>query len=146
MDDLISRQAAIDLATGSEDIMTSTALGVISERFRKMTSAVTDNRFKIIEKYKQELIENTNIETSPEEMAALDDILFRFWQMGWLDKIEINSKDAVNRQEAINKIKEINSSTSVCVNLSECYGMKRMQELAMSEIENMPSYRKGEGE
>jgi len=111
-----------------------------------MNELYTDNRFKIIEKYKQELIENTNIETSPEEMAALDDILFRFWQMGWLDKIEINSKNAVNRQEAINKIKEINSSMSVCVNLSECYGMKRMQELAMSEIENMPSYRKGEGE
>ena len=105
-----------------------------------------DNGFKIIEKYKQELIENTNIRTSPEEMAALDDILFRFWQMGWFDKIEINSKDAVSRQEAINKIKEINSSMSVCINLDECYGMKRMQELVMSEIENMPPYRKGEGE
>ena len=43
-----------------------------------------DNRFKIIEKYKKELIESTNIEDSPEEMAVLDDILFRFWQMGWL--------------------------------------------------------------
>lgn len=46
-----------------------------------------DNRFELIEKYKQKLIEATNIETSPEEMAVIDNILFRFWQMGWLDKL-----------------------------------------------------------
>lgn len=47
-----------------------------------------DNRFELIEKYKKELIESTNIESSPEEMAVLDDVLFRFWQMGWLDRLE----------------------------------------------------------
>lgn len=43
-----------------------------------------DNRFEIIEQYKNELISATNIESSPEEMAVLDNIIFRFWQMGWL--------------------------------------------------------------
>lgn len=37
---------------------------------------------------KQKLIEATNIETSADEMAVLDSILFRFWQMGWLDKLD----------------------------------------------------------
>ena len=45
-----------------------------------------DNRFELIAKYKQQLIEATNIESSPEEMIVIDDILFRFWQMGWLGR------------------------------------------------------------
>lgn len=48
----------------------------------------TDNRFELIEKYKSKLIESTNIETDAEDMAAIDSILFRFWQMGWIDKLE----------------------------------------------------------
>ena len=50
--------------------------------------ACTDNRFELIKKYKERLIEATNIETSKDEMAVIDNILFRFWQMGWLDKLE----------------------------------------------------------
>ena len=49
-----------------------------------MNTICGDNRFEIIKAYKDKLIEYTNIEDSPEEMAALDNILFRFWQMGWL--------------------------------------------------------------
>lgn len=49
-----------------------------------MTEVCADNRFEIIADYKRRLIEETNIETKPEEMAVLDSILFRFWQMGWL--------------------------------------------------------------
>jgi hypothetical protein len=45
-----------------------------------------DNRFELIELAKSRLIEDTNIEDGPDEMAVLDDILFRCWQMGWLDK------------------------------------------------------------
>lgn len=44
----------------------------------------TDNRFEIIAAYKKKLIKGTNIESSPEEMAVIDNVLFRFWQMGWL--------------------------------------------------------------
>ena len=55
---------------------------------KKMKEMCNDNRFELIEKYKQKLIEATNIETSKDEMAVLDDILFRLWQMKWLDKLE----------------------------------------------------------
>lgn len=47
-------------------------------------SICDDNRFEIIEAAKQRLIEATNIEMCPDEMAVLDSILFRMWQMGWL--------------------------------------------------------------
>lgn len=47
-----------------------------------------DNRFELIEKYKKKLIDSTNIETSADEMKVLDELLFRFWQLGWLDKLE----------------------------------------------------------
>lgn len=49
-----------------------------------MNTACTDNRFEIIDQYKKKLVESTNIKDSPEEMAVIDNILFRFWQMGWL--------------------------------------------------------------
>ena len=47
-----------------------------------------DGRFELIAKYRQKLIEGTNIESAPDEMAVIDDIMFRCWQMGWLDKLE----------------------------------------------------------
>lgn len=47
-----------------------------------------DNRFEIIEKAKQDLLTKTNIETSPDEMMVLEKLLFRCWQMGWLQKYE----------------------------------------------------------
>lgn len=47
----------------------------------------TDNRFEIIAAYKKKLIESTNIQSSPEEMAVIDNVLFRFWQMRWLPPI-----------------------------------------------------------
>ncbi len=53
-----------------------------------MADMCTDNRFKLIEKYKKALIDSTNIESAQDEMAVLDDLLFRFWQMGWLDRLE----------------------------------------------------------
>lgn len=49
-----------------------------------------DNRFELIDKYKQKLIKATNIETAKDEMKVIDSILFRFWQMGWLDILEEN--------------------------------------------------------
>lgn len=47
-----------------------------------------DNRFELIEKYKNKLLDGTNIDKSKDEMAVIDSILFRFWQMRWLDKLE----------------------------------------------------------
>lgn len=47
-----------------------------------------DNRFEIIDRAKQDLLDKTNIADSPDEMAALYNFLFRCWQMGWLKKYE----------------------------------------------------------
>lgn len=60
-----------------------------------MNVVCSDNRFELIEKYKAKLIESTNIETSLDEMNVLNSILFRFWQMGWLDKLEQPTDDVV---------------------------------------------------
>ena len=53
-----------------------------------MNEAINDNRYELIKKYKQKLIEATNIESREDEMEVIDNILFRFWQIGWLDKLE----------------------------------------------------------
>ena len=47
-----------------------------------------DNREELIQICKEKLIEGTNIEDSLEEMAVIDNILARMWQMGWLDNIK----------------------------------------------------------
>ena len=47
-----------------------------------------DNRFEVIDRAKQDLLESTNINTSPKEMEVLDNFLFRCWQMGWLNQYE----------------------------------------------------------
>ena len=46
-----------------------------------------DDRFELIAKAKQKLLDTTNIDSSPDEIAVLDDILFRCWQMEWLDQL-----------------------------------------------------------
>lgn len=51
----------------------------------------TDNRFELIAKAHDALLESTNIEDSPDEMAVLDSILFRCWQMGWLDELGVDA-------------------------------------------------------
>ena len=55
----------------------------------------SDNRFDIIEKAKKDIINSTNIESSPDEMKVLDNMLFRCWQMGWLDKYDDNTIEIV---------------------------------------------------
>ena len=47
-----------------------------------------DNRFEIIAKAKEALLKETNIARDEQEMAVIDNILFRCWQMGWLDKYD----------------------------------------------------------
>ena len=52
----------------------------------KETISCGDDRFEVIAKAKTDILAHTNIESSPEEMAVLDNFLFRAWQMGWLSK------------------------------------------------------------
>lgn len=58
-----------------------------------------DNRFHVIKKAKELLVEQTNIESNLSEMAVIDNILFRCWQMGmgtrkqlWLSIVSVTSK------------------------------------------------------
>jgi len=53
-----------------------------------MTDVCWDNRFKVIAEAKKDLLESTNIEMAPDEMAVLDSFLLRCWQMGWLKQYE----------------------------------------------------------
>lgn len=53
-----------------------------------MADMCTDNRFEIIERAKNAILESTNIDTSPDEMKVLDNFLFRCWQMDWLEKYD----------------------------------------------------------
>ncbi|MCQ2598187.1 MAG: hypothetical protein MJ181_10120 [Treponema sp.] len=43
-----------------------------------------DDRFEIIKRAREHILDATNIESRPEEMQVLDNFLFRCWQMGWL--------------------------------------------------------------
>ena len=53
-----------------------------------MMETCGDNRFDIIQKAKDDLMESTNVGSCQDEMEVLDSFLFRAWQMGWLDKYE----------------------------------------------------------
>lgn len=53
-----------------------------------MGNVCGDNRFTIIERAKEDILQSTNIESSKDEMKVLDNFLFRCWQMGWLDKYD----------------------------------------------------------
>ena len=55
-----------------------------------------DNRFEIIDKAKEDILKRTNISSSENEMKALDNFLFRCWQMGWLDRYD--EKKAVDNE------------------------------------------------
>lgn len=57
-----------------------------------------DNRFEIIQKAKDDILESTNIGYSQDEMAVLDNILFRAWQMGWLEKYEPDYKERMKKE------------------------------------------------
>lgn len=46
----------------------------------------TDNRFEIIARAKEAILEETNIASSENEIKVLDNFFFRCWQMGWLSK------------------------------------------------------------
>lgn len=57
--------------------------------------ACNDNREILVSKYFELLKEYTNIETSHEEMGVVRNILFRMWQLGWLDRLEKTEKSEV---------------------------------------------------
>lgn len=74
----------------------------------KENSISGDNRFEIIEKAKEMLLNATNIEDSKEEMKVLTNILFRMWQVGLIneEKLDINKLQKENSIEEDIKILE----------------------------------------
>ncbi len=86
--------------------------------------ACGDDRFELIAKAKAKLLDCTNIESRPEEVAVLDSILYRCWQMGWLDKL----RDGDSRyselfgtpERAARTLLESTSECRCCVIRKEC--------------------------
>ena len=82
-----------------------------------MNEVCGDNRFEIIKRARKAILDVTNINTSPDEMKVLDNILFRCWLMGWLDKYKDNAdgiymelfamKDGVRHNVKIVNIREM---------------------------------------
>lgn len=75
-----------------------------------------DDRFEIIEKAKQAILEETNIKDDKAQMAELDGFLFRCWQMGWLKKYEQTNEGqallyAVEKTAEITKREMIEKAT-----------------------------------
>ena len=63
-----------------------------------MNTTCGDNRFEIVKRAREDLLQSCNIGTSGVEMAVLDNILFRAWQMGWLDKYEPDYKERMKKE------------------------------------------------
>lgn len=87
-----------------------------------------DNRFEIIAKAKEHLLRATNIEDAPEEMAVIDNILFRCWQMGWLKKYEEEPTEGIkgNLEEipSMDLEKEIDKEWKKCNPTDEGMGVE----------------------
>lgn len=63
-------------------------LYLIDREFEIETRTVelcNDDRYEVIEKAKKQLLEQSKIKASPNELAVLDAFLFKCWQFGWLD-------------------------------------------------------------
>lgn len=63
-----------------------------------MMETCGDNRFEIIQKAKDDMLEYTNIGYSLDEIQTMDSFLFRAWQMGWLDKYEPDYKERMKKE------------------------------------------------
>ena len=117
-----------------------------------MNAICDDGRFELIAKAREELIESTNIEDSQEEMAVLDNILFRCWQMGWLNHLrdsgDIRAKNAKLR-ELLNELLMIGSFNGSCrrdcrygddcladrFGQPDCFVCQELQELGIEAVE-----------
>lgn len=69
-----------------------------------MCEICNDNRFEIIERAKEDILKNTNIEASNDEIKVLDSFLFRCWQMGWLRKFDDDEHNKTRIEELEDKL------------------------------------------
>lgn len=104
-----------------------------------MNELCGDNRFELIEKYKNKLIEATNIEDDADDMKAIDSILFRFWQMGWLDKLEqMPCEETISKYAILKDLKECQETSKN--NLEDAYDSGEVEGLrkAIESVNEMP--------
>lgn len=104
-----------------------------------------ENRIITIEKAKQALINGTNIEDSPEEMKVLDNILFRCWQMGWLDRYDPQMpSNTSNALEALNSVNATQSNALDCISRAKAIEAldKRFDSIPMEQTSEILMLRK----
>ena len=89
-----------------------------------MADICNDNRFEIIAKAKADLLESTNIETDEAEMAVIDNILFRCWQMGWLDRYDRKDEPTISKMEQVDKDINVRSKDEPKWTKENCKGCK----------------------
>ena len=80
-----------------------------------MCDVCGDNRFEIIERAKRDILNSTNIDTSPDEIKVLDSFLFRCWQMGWLDDYD---------DSCFYKYGKVDIHKNICMTLNNTYERK----------------------
>lgn len=99
-----------------------------------MGETCTDNRFEIIETANKHILDAINIDMSQDEMKVLDNILYRCWQMGWLDTYKAkNLNDSLYVELfAVKNCARYNEKT---VDLKDV--MREMNNGLMDSIENL---------
>lgn len=104
-----------------------------------------DNKIITIEKAKQAMIKGTNIENSPEEMKVLNNILFRCWQMGWLDRYDPPMpSNTSNALEALDSVNATQSNTLDCISRAKAIEAldKRFDSIPMEQTSEILMLRK----
>ncbi len=80
-----------------------------------MAGVCGDNRFEIIAKVKERLLKATNIKMHPEELAQVDNILFRLWQLNYFN--QCNGRE--NKIKLIKTKKKLDEATEIIYRLMD---------------------------
>ena len=82
-----------------------------------MAGVCGDDRFEVIAKVKEHLIKSTNIEMQSEELAQVDNILFRLWQLNYFNQCNLvncsGRENAINYRKAQIQIKELEKENAI---------------------------------
>ena len=112
------------------------------EENKKFIECCGDDRFEIIKRAREHIIDVTNIESRPEEMKVLDNFLFKCWQMGWLknDFHQLEKENAeLKKQEEILldrilTLQKTNGSLTDKINVLESQ-IKKIKNIIYEEID-----------
>lgn len=124
MDDLISRQDAIDVVHKAifdffdicdDDDDEESPLTYMDKKLLEVNKSIS-----------------TQIKDLPSAQPEIEERTVESVQ-------NVSNDDLISRKVAIDAIEGITSSMSICVNSDECHGMKRMQRQAVIELANLPS-------